>query len=195
MPAHRAPHQGTLRLRGRTGRAVGQQPRRAQPAPCGYQPQDQRRHPVGTWYREQDDAGIHLRHLARTRPEPPRRLPPTAHFPSNLNSYTRPPRAFRLSVRLEYRLGVQTVDVRERDCRVGSFFAITAGRAAALEIILRRAQDERGSLLVRPFDRPRMGRGIFLAGNFLVSNRTAVSRPPPRVVPPTRFRCKLPNIS
>ena len=30
-PAHRAPHQGTLRLRGRTGRAVGQQPRRAQP--------------------------------------------------------------------------------------------------------------------------------------------------------------------
>ena len=87
VPAHRAPHQGTLRLRGRTGRAVGQQPRRAQPAPCGYQPQDQRGHPVGTWYREQDDAGIHLRHLARTRPEPPRRLPPTAHFPSNLNSY------------------------------------------------------------------------------------------------------------
>ena len=87
MPAHRAPHQGTLRLRGRTGRAVGQQPRRAQPAPSGYQPQDQRGHPVGTWYREQDDAGIHLRHLARTRPEPPRRLPPTAHFPSNLNSY------------------------------------------------------------------------------------------------------------
>ena len=33
------------------------------------------------------DAGIGLRHLARTRPEPPRRLPPTAHFPSNLNSY------------------------------------------------------------------------------------------------------------
>ena len=76
-----------LQLRGRTGRAVGQQPRRAQPAPCGYQPQGQRGHPVGTWYREQDDAGIHLRHLARTRPEPPRRLPPTAHFPSNLNSY------------------------------------------------------------------------------------------------------------
>ena len=25
--------------------------------------------------------------LARTRPEPPRRLPPTAHFPSNLNCY------------------------------------------------------------------------------------------------------------
>ena len=98
MPAHRAPHQepapywirGTLRLRGRTGRAVGQQPRRAQAAPCGYQPQDQRGHPVGTWYRAQDDAGIHLRHLARTRPEPPRRLPPTAHFPSNLNSYAPP---------------------------------------------------------------------------------------------------------
>ena len=71
----------------RTGRARGQQRRRAQPAPCGYQPQDQRGHPVGTWYREQDDAGIHLRHLARTRPEPTRRLPSTAHFPSTLNSY------------------------------------------------------------------------------------------------------------
>ena len=30
-----------------------------------------------------------FRHLARTRPEPPRRLPPTAHFPSNLNSYVK----------------------------------------------------------------------------------------------------------
>ena len=44
-------------------------------------------HPVGTWYREQDDAGIHLRHLARPRTKSSRRLPPTAHFPSNLNSY------------------------------------------------------------------------------------------------------------
>ena len=94
VPAHRAPHQepapywirGTLRLRDRTGRASGQQPRRAQPTSSGYQPQGQRGHPVGTWYREQDDAGIGLRHLARTRREPPRRLPPTAHFPSNLNS-------------------------------------------------------------------------------------------------------------
>ena len=42
---------------------------------------DQRGHPVGTWHREQDDAGIHLRHLARTRPEPPRRLPPTLTSP------------------------------------------------------------------------------------------------------------------
>ncbi len=50
----------------------------------------QRGHPVGTWYREQDDAGIGLRHLARTRSEPPRRLPPTAHFPSNLNSCAGP---------------------------------------------------------------------------------------------------------
>ena len=30
MPAHRAPHQGTLRLRGRTGRAVAQRRRTAQ---------------------------------------------------------------------------------------------------------------------------------------------------------------------
>ena len=42
-----------------------------------------------TWYREQDDAGIHLRHLARTRPEPSRRLPSTAHFPPSLNCYVR----------------------------------------------------------------------------------------------------------
>ena len=42
-------------------------PADAQPAPSGYQPQGQRRHPVGTWStREQDDAGIGLRHLART---------------------------------------------------------------------------------------------------------------------------------
>ena len=44
-------------------------------------------HPVGTWYREQDDAGIGLRHLARTRPEPSRRLPSAARFPSTLNCY------------------------------------------------------------------------------------------------------------
>ena len=78
---------GTLRLRGRTGRASGQQPGRAQPAPSGYQPQGQRRHPVGTWYREQDDAGIPLRHLARPGSKSSRRLPSTARFPSTLNCY------------------------------------------------------------------------------------------------------------
>ena len=87
VPAHRAPHQGTLRLRGRTRSASGQQPRRAQPAPSGHQPQGQRGHPVGTWYRAQDDAGIHLRHLARPRSKPPRRLPSAARFPSTLNCY------------------------------------------------------------------------------------------------------------
>ena len=82
-----APHQGTLRLRGRTGRASGQQPGRAQPAPSGYQPQGQRRHPVGAGHRAQDDAGIPLRHLARPRSKSSRRLPSAARFPSNLNCY------------------------------------------------------------------------------------------------------------
>ena len=45
---------------------------RAQPAPSGHQPQGQRRHPVGAGYRAQDDAGIHLRHLARPRSNPPK---------------------------------------------------------------------------------------------------------------------------
>ena len=55
---------GTLRLRGRTGRASGQQRRRAQPATSGHQSQGQRRHPLGTRHTEQDDAGLPLRHLA-----------------------------------------------------------------------------------------------------------------------------------
>ena len=87
VPAHRAPHQGTLRLRGRTRSASGQQPGRAQPAPSGYQPQGQRRHPVGAGHRAQDDAGIHLRHLARPRSKSSRRLPSAARFPSTLNCY------------------------------------------------------------------------------------------------------------
>ena len=37
------------------------------PASSGHQPQGQRRHPLGAGHREQDDAGIHLRHLARPR--------------------------------------------------------------------------------------------------------------------------------
>ena len=41
----------------------------------GYQPQGQRRHPVGAGHREQDDAGIGSSAPgALTRPEPPRRL-------------------------------------------------------------------------------------------------------------------------
>ena len=67
-----------------------------------HQPQGQRGHPVGTWYREQDDAGIPLRHLARPRSKSSRRLPllispryskssrrlpSTARFPATLNCY------------------------------------------------------------------------------------------------------------
>ena len=66
---------------------VGQQPRRAQPAPSGHQPQGQRRHPLGAGHRAQDDAGIHLRHLARPRSKSSRRLPSAARFPSTLNCY------------------------------------------------------------------------------------------------------------
>ena len=85
--ASSATSRNSLRLRGRTGRASGQQPGRAQPAPSGYQPQGQRRHPVGAGHRAQDDAGIPLRHLARPRSKSSRRLPSTARFPSTLNCY------------------------------------------------------------------------------------------------------------
>ena len=95
VPAHRTFHQEsapywmrvTLRLRGRTRRASGQQPGRAQPAPSGHQPQGQRRHPLRARHRAQDDAGIDLRHLARPRSKSSRRLPSAAHFPSSLNCY------------------------------------------------------------------------------------------------------------
>ena len=88
VPTHRAPPQRTLRLRGRTRSAFRQQRRRTQPATSGRQPQDQRRHPVGTGHRQQDDPGIHLRHLARPRSKSSRRLPSTARFPSTLNCYS-----------------------------------------------------------------------------------------------------------
>ena len=87
--AFRQAPQGTLRLRGRTGSAPGQQRRRAQPAPPGDQPQDQRRHPLEPGHRRQDDPELPLRHLAGPGPKPPHRLPPTTHFPSTLNSYKR----------------------------------------------------------------------------------------------------------
>ena len=95
VPTHRAPHQepapywirGTLRLRGRTRSAFRQQRRRTQPATSGRQPQGQRRHPLGAGHRAQDDAGIHLRHLARPRSKSSRRLPSAARFPSTLNCY------------------------------------------------------------------------------------------------------------
>ena len=51
----------------------------------------QRRHPLGAGHREQDDAGIHLRHLARPRTKSSRRLPSAAHFPPSLNCYVRYP--------------------------------------------------------------------------------------------------------
>ena len=87
VPTHRAPHQGTLCLCGRTGRASGQQRRRAQPAPPGHQSQDQRRHPLGARHTEQDNLGLSLRHLARPGSKSSRRLPSTAHFPATLNCY------------------------------------------------------------------------------------------------------------
>ena len=87
VPTHRTPHQRTLCLCGRTGRASGQQRRRAQPAPPGHQSQDQRRHPLGARHTEQDDAGLSLRHLARPGSKSSRRLPSTAHFPATLNCY------------------------------------------------------------------------------------------------------------
>ena len=55
-------------------------------APLGV-PQDQRRHPLGAGHREQDDAGIHLRHLARPRTKSPHRLPSAAR----LNCYPTAP--------------------------------------------------------------------------------------------------------
>ena len=59
----------------------------SRPAPSGHQPQGQRRHPVGAGHRAQDDAGIHLRHLARPGSKSSRRLPSVARFPSTLNCY------------------------------------------------------------------------------------------------------------
>ena len=78
-------------LRSRTGGATGQQRRRAESAPPGRQPQDQRRHPVRTGQQQQDDPGLLIRHLARPRTKPPRRLPTTAHCPTSLNCYHQPP--------------------------------------------------------------------------------------------------------
>ena len=91
MTTHRALHQRTLRLRGRTRSTFRQQRRRTQLAPPGHQPQDQRRHPLGAGHRAQDDAGIHLRHLARSRSKSSPRLPSTTRFPSTLNRYVMGP--------------------------------------------------------------------------------------------------------
>ena len=98
VPTHRVPHQepapywirGTLRLRSRTGGPTGQQRRRTQPTTSGRQPEGQRRHPVGTGQRQQDDPGLLIRHLAGPRTEPPHHLPTTALFPSTLNCYQSP---------------------------------------------------------------------------------------------------------
>ena len=50
-----------------------QQRRRAQPAPSGDGPQDQRRHPLTGRHGDQDDAGHALRHLAAAGPRSPGR--------------------------------------------------------------------------------------------------------------------------
>ena len=78
---------GTLRLRGRTRSAFRQQRRRAQPATSGRQPLDQRRYPVGTGHRQQNDPRFPIRHLAGARSQPTDRLPSTAQIPSTLNCY------------------------------------------------------------------------------------------------------------
>ena len=87
MPARGEAHQGALRLRGPPGGAAGQQRCRAQPAPAGDQPQDQRGHALRAGHRHQDGAGVNLRYLAGTRSKPPHLLPTTARLPSNLNCY------------------------------------------------------------------------------------------------------------
>ena len=65
------------------------------------QPQNQRRHPLGTGHRQQDGPGLPLRHLGRQGTGPSIGLPPVARFPSTLNCYRlacrighRHPRAF-----------------------------------------------------------------------------------------------------
>ena len=61
--------------------------RRAQSAPSGDQPQDQRRHPLNAGNRNQDDTGVDLRRLAGTRPQPTLGLQTTPRLPSSLNIY------------------------------------------------------------------------------------------------------------
>ena len=87
MPAHGEAHQGTVRLRVPPGGAAGQQRCRAQPAPAGDQPQNQRGHTLRSGHRRQDGAGVNLRYLAGTRSKPPHLLPTTARLPSTLNCY------------------------------------------------------------------------------------------------------------
>ena len=78
---------GTLRLRGRTRSAFRQRRRGAQPATSGRQPQDQRRYPLGTGHRQQNDPRFPIRRLAGARSQPTDRLPSTAQIPSTLNCY------------------------------------------------------------------------------------------------------------
>ena len=60
-------------------------------AASGNQSQDQRRHPLRAGHRQQDDLGIPLWHLAGQRSQSPPGMPPVAHFPSTLNSFSRRP--------------------------------------------------------------------------------------------------------
>ena len=61
-------HQGAVRLCGVPGGAPGKHRCRAQPAPSGHQPQDQRRHSLPAGYQQQDGPRLPLRHLARQTP-------------------------------------------------------------------------------------------------------------------------------
>ena len=65
-----------------------QQRRQAKPAAPGGQSQDQRWHPLESGHRKQDGSGVPLRHLAGPWSQSPPGMPPVAHIPSSLNSYT-----------------------------------------------------------------------------------------------------------
>ena len=87
VPAHGEAHQGAVCLRGGAWCAPGQQRCGTEPAASGGQPQNQRRHPLGTGHRQQDGPGLPLRHLGRPGTGPSIGLPPVARFPSTLNCY------------------------------------------------------------------------------------------------------------
>ncbi len=103
VPAHGEAHQGAVCLRGRAQRAAGEQRRGTEPAASGGQPQNQRRHPLGTGHHRQDDPGLSLRNLGRPGTGPPIGLPPVARFPSTLNCYFLGARAIALDAKSWFR--------------------------------------------------------------------------------------------
>lgn len=71
------------------GPALGQQPRRAQPAAPGHRAQDQRRQPLRRRLHGSHGPRLPLRHPARPGPRSLRRLPSTPPCLPTLNSYDR----------------------------------------------------------------------------------------------------------